>query len=103
MLAYSNPWSSPLGWQLEPSRRETVCAALNSAILGTTKYDMKKFINNIDDNQIEWIISESINHPWRPPLEVCAAHTHELLKLMANSSIGSCAFVNVDDILNPIQ
>lgn len=34
LLAYSNPWSSPLGWQLCPSRRETVCAALNSAILG---------------------------------------------------------------------
>lgn len=34
LLAYSNPWSSPLGWQLCPSRRELVCAALNSAILG---------------------------------------------------------------------
>lgn len=34
LLAYSNPWSSPLGWQLCPSRRETVSAALNSAILG---------------------------------------------------------------------
>lgn len=37
LLAYSNPWSSPLGWQLCPSRRETVCAALNSAILGEFK------------------------------------------------------------------
>lgn len=35
LLAYSNPWSSPLGWQLCPSRREIVCAALNSAILGS--------------------------------------------------------------------
>lgn len=34
LLAYSNPWSSPMGWQLCPSRREIVCAALNSAILG---------------------------------------------------------------------
>lgn len=36
LLAYSNPWASPLGWQLCPSRRESVCAALNSAILGKT-------------------------------------------------------------------
>lgn len=35
LLAYSNPWSSPVGWQLDPVQRETVCAQLNSAILGT--------------------------------------------------------------------
>ena len=35
LLAYSNPWDSPVGWQLEPVRREAVCEALNSAILGT--------------------------------------------------------------------
>lgn len=40
LLAYSNPWSSPLGWQLCPSRRETVCAALNSAILGESEKHM---------------------------------------------------------------
>ncbi|KAH9634571.1 hypothetical protein HF086_006196 [Spodoptera exigua] len=34
LLAYSNPWDSPVGWQLEPVRREAVCEALNSAILG---------------------------------------------------------------------
>lgn len=34
LLAYSNPWSSPVGWQLDPQQREPVCAALNSAILG---------------------------------------------------------------------
>ncbi|CAG2059407.1 unnamed protein product, partial [Timema podura] len=33
LLAYSNPWSSPVGWQLDPVQRETVCAVLNSAIL----------------------------------------------------------------------
>lgn len=38
LLAYSNPWASPLGWQLCPSRRETICAALNSAILGKFIY-----------------------------------------------------------------
>lgn len=34
LIAYSNPWASPLGWQLCPSKREAVCRALNSAILG---------------------------------------------------------------------
>lgn len=34
LIAYSNPWSSPLGWLLCPSRRENVSTSLNSAILG---------------------------------------------------------------------
>ncbi|XP_058126226.1 ran-binding protein 9 [Anopheles ziemanni] len=75
LLAYSNPWASPLGWQLCPSRREAVCAALNSAIL------------------------QSMNYSWRPPLEVCIAHACELLRLMSSSSLGACAFVSVEDIL----
>ena len=33
MLAYPNPWDSPVGWQLEASEREFVSGALNSAIL----------------------------------------------------------------------
>ena len=38
LLAYSNPWASPVGWQLDPQQRETVCARLNSAILGKTHF-----------------------------------------------------------------
>uniref|UniRef100_A0A336LYB1 CSON004347 protein n=1 Tax=Culicoides sonorensis TaxID=179676 RepID=A0A336LYB1_CULSO len=76
LLAYSNPWASPLGWQLCPSRRETICAALNSAIL------------------------ESMNYSWRPPLEINIAHASELLRLMSNSNLGACAFVTVDDMLH---
>lgn len=34
LLAYSDPWSSPVGYQLDTVQREPVCAALNSAILG---------------------------------------------------------------------
>ncbi|XP_055531855.1 ran-binding protein 9 isoform X1 [Wyeomyia smithii] len=79
LLAYSNPWSSPLGWQLCPSRRESVCAALNSAIL------------------------ESMSYSWRPPLEVCIAHACELLRLMSSSSLGACAFVSVEDVLTQQQ
>lgn len=74
LIAYSNPWSSPLGYQLCPSKREPVCSALNSAIL------------------------ESMNYPWRPPLEICIAHAYELLRLMANSSLGQSAFVSIEDI-----
>lgn len=75
LLAYSNPWSSPLGWQLCSSRRETVCAALNSAIL------------------------DSMDYSWQAPLEVCIAHASELLQIMASSSIGACGFVTAEDIL----
>ena len=56
MLAYSDPWSSPVGWQLSAKERESVSAALNSAIL------------------------ESRQLPGKPPLEVALAHTKELIK-----------------------
>ncbi|VEN44987.1 unnamed protein product [Callosobruchus maculatus] len=76
LLAYSNPWASPVGWQLEPSQRESVCAFLNSAIL------------------------ESNNKPRKPPLEVAMAHGHELVRLMSSAGLGSCAFASVVDILD---
>ncbi|KAL0279628.1 UNVERIFIED_CONTAM: hypothetical protein PYX00_001141 [Menopon gallinae] len=76
LLAYSNPWNSPVGWQLEPIQRETVCSSLNSAIL------------------------ESSQLPRRPPLEVALAHARELIHLMSRSGLGSCAFSNVDEILH---
>ncbi len=34
LLAYQDPWNSPVGYQLDPVQREPICAALNSAILG---------------------------------------------------------------------
>ena len=34
LLAYQDPWNSPVGYQLDQVQREPVCAALNSAILG---------------------------------------------------------------------
>ena len=34
LLAYQDPWNSPVGFQLDPVQREPICAALNSAILG---------------------------------------------------------------------
>ena len=47
MLAYPDPWDSPVGWQLEVSEREFVSGALNSAIL-----------------------ESQCNQPGRPPLQV---------------------------------
>ncbi|XP_050294518.1 ran-binding protein 9 [Anthonomus grandis grandis] len=75
LLAYSNPWASPVGWQLDSSQRESVCAQLNSAIL------------------------ESNNKPRKPPLEVAMAHAHELSRLMSVNGLGACAFASVSDIL----
>ncbi|XP_012275905.1 ran-binding protein 9 isoform X2 [Orussus abietinus] len=75
LLAYSNPWNSPVGWQLDPQQRETVCARLNSAIL------------------------ESSNLPRRPPLEVAVSHARELVRLMSSVGLGACGFAVVDNII----
>lgn len=36
----------------------------------------------------------------RPPLEIAVSHAKELIQLMSRSGLGSCAFANVDDIMN---
>jgi len=69
LLAYSNPWDSPVGWQLSPRQREPVCAALNSAIL------------------------QSIELPRTPPLQVSIHHAHLLLGQMGRGGVG--AFVEL--------
>uniref|UniRef100_A0A6P4FAH3 Ran-binding proteins 9/10 homolog isoform X1 n=1 Tax=Drosophila rhopaloa TaxID=1041015 RepID=A0A6P4FAH3_DRORH len=74
LIAYSNPWSSPLGWLLCPSRRENVSTTLNSAIL------------------------ESLNCERRPPLEYLVAHASELLKVIGQHSLGEDAFITIDDV-----
>ncbi|XP_013789921.1 ran-binding protein 9-like isoform X2 [Limulus polyphemus] len=75
LLAYSDPWNSPVGHQMDPVQREPVCAALNSTIL------------------------ESHNLPRQPPLELALAHAQEVVKLMSRSGLGSCAFANLEDTL----
>ncbi|CAG7819033.1 unnamed protein product [Allacma fusca] len=71
LLAYADPWDSPVGWQLSPRQREPVCAALNSAIL------------------------QSIQLPRTPPLQVALHHAHLLLSQQARSGLGACAFIDV--------
>ncbi len=75
LLAYADPRSSPVGWQLEQRERELVSAALNSAIL------------------------ESAHLPPNAPLEVAIGHTKQLLKVMATNDLGACAFASVEDFL----
>jgi len=76
LLAYPNPWDSPVGWQLEATEREFVSSSLNSAIL-----------------------ESQCNQPGRPPLQVSLTHAKQLVKLMANNDLGACAFADVDDFL----
>lgn len=75
LLAYSDPWNSSVGYQLDPVQREPVCAALNSAIL------------------------ESQNLPRTPPLLMAISHAQQCVRRMAKSNIGACAFVSISDYL----
>jgi len=70
LLAYADPWTSPVADQLQTKGRESVCHSLNSAIL------------------------ESACQPGRPPLEIAMAHSKQLIKLMANKDLGACAFAD---------
>ncbi|XP_022094479.1 ran-binding protein 9-like isoform X1 [Acanthaster planci] len=76
LLAYSDPWNSPVGYQLDPVLREPVCAALNSAIL------------------------ELQNMPKHPLLELAIGHTMETMKLMSKYGPGSCAFTSVQSFIH---
>uniref|UniRef100_A0A671L6F8 Ran-binding protein 9-like n=1 Tax=Sinocyclocheilus anshuiensis TaxID=1608454 RepID=A0A671L6F8_9TELE len=76
LLAYSDPWISPVGYQLDSIRREPVCSTLNSAIL------------------------ETHNLPKQPPLALAVGQAAQCLSLMARTGSGSCAFASVDDYLH---
>ncbi|XP_056273713.1 ran-binding protein 10 [Pseudoliparis swirei] len=76
LLAYSDPWNCPVGQQLDPTQRETLCSALNSAIL------------------------ESQNLPKQPPLMLALGQATECVQLMARVRSGSCSFARVDNFLH---
>jgi len=73
LLAYADPWSSPVGSQLDPVEREPVCADLNRAIL------------------------ESQGLSKQPILETLIGQTNETLNHMAKGGVGSCAFAQLRD------
>jgi hypothetical protein len=75
LLAYHDPWNSPIGYQLESSQREPISAMLNSAIL------------------------ESNNMPRIPPLEVVYGQTNECMRLMSKYGIAWCAYANLADYM----
>ncbi|XP_068197681.1 ran-binding protein 9 [Antennarius striatus] len=76
LLAYSDPWSSPVGYQLDSLQREPVCSTLNSAIL------------------------ETHNLPKQPPLAQAMGQAAQCLAIMARTGSGSCAFASVDHYLH---
>ncbi|KAL6107256.1 ranbp10 [Pungitius sinensis] len=76
LLAYSDPWNCPVGQQLDPTQREALCSALNSAIL------------------------ESQNLPKQPPLMLALGQATECVQLMARVRSGSCSFARVDNFLH---
>uniref|UniRef100_A0A3B3DWX5 RAN binding protein 9 n=1 Tax=Oryzias melastigma TaxID=30732 RepID=A0A3B3DWX5_ORYME len=76
LLAYSDPWNSPVGYQLDAIQREPVCSTLNSAIL------------------------ETHNLPKQPPLALAVGQAAQCLAIMARTGSGSCAFASVDDYLH---
>uniref|UniRef100_A0A3P8W645 RAN binding protein 10 n=1 Tax=Cynoglossus semilaevis TaxID=244447 RepID=A0A3P8W645_CYNSE len=76
LLAYSDPWNCPVGQQLDPTKRESLCSALNSAIL------------------------ESQNLPKQPPLMLALGQATECVQLMARVRSGSCSFARVDNFLH---
>ncbi|KAJ8272923.1 hypothetical protein GJAV_G00095020 [Gymnothorax javanicus] len=76
LLAYSDPWSSPVGYQLDSIQREPVCSTLNSAIL------------------------ETHNLPKQPPLAQAVGQVSQCLSIMARSGSGSCAFATLEDYLH---
>ncbi|KAM9807952.1 ran-binding protein 10 [Neosynchiropus ocellatus] len=76
LLAYLDPWNCPVGQQLDPIQRESLCSALNSAIL------------------------ESQNLPKQPPLMLALGQATECVQLMARVRSGSCSFARVDNFLH---
>lgn len=74
LLAYSDSCNSPVGYLLDPSQREPICMAVNSAIL------------------------ESKSLPGQPPLEFALGQSVQCLKLMSKSGLGAAAFTGVQDI-----
>lgn len=75
LLAYTDPWNSPVGYLLDPVQREPICSALNSAIL------------------------DSHHLPRKPPLDLILGQAQECLKLMSKIGLGACAFASVEEYM----
>ncbi|KAF3854404.1 hypothetical protein F7725_022459 [Dissostichus mawsoni] len=69
---------------LDPTQRETLCSALNSAILGKQPT----------------LMHTSQNLPKQPPLMLALGQATECVQLMARVRSGSCSFARVDNFLH---
>lgn len=97
LMAYSNPWKSPVSYQLNPSQREPVATALNSAILGKFCYDF----TNLHISHMDLLdVLESQGYPSRPALEIIMAHASRMREEMARSGIGSATFCDANYYIN---
>ncbi|OQV11484.1 Ran-binding protein 9 [Hypsibius exemplaris] len=79
LMAYSDPWRSPLAHLLDPLQREPVCASLNSALLG-------------DERQTS-----------HPALKVLISHSKRLFPLQAKRGSGVIAFRNIFEVLRSLN
>ncbi len=65
LLAYSDPWNSPVGYQLDSIQREPVCSTLNSAILGRYSISfhiLEHLFSNFSGQVPPLIKSEQLSH-----------------------------------------
>ena len=99
MLAYADPWSSPVGYQLDPVQREPICAALNSAILGNVNTCSLIGSFALVCSLTRTHFTETHGLPKQPPLELVIGQTQECVRQMSHSSIGSCAFASLSDFI----
>lgn len=79
LLAYSDPWNSPVGYQLDAIQREPVCSTLNSAILGRSASPWRRertcsqMFGSCDAIQISRIITRTGNGKVLGPISSCGS------------------------------
>lgn len=57
------------------------------------------FVIDYQFTNFHFFFTELNNKPRKPPLEIAMAHAQELVRLMSNAELGSCAFASVKDLL----
>lgn len=93
LLAYTDPHSSPVSYLLQPSQREPVCAALNSAIL-------REHMPSLFTLTIHYPSMLGANNlPGQPPLEFALGQASQCLHLMTRNGMGAATFTGVQEIL----
>lgn len=72
LLAYTDPSTSPVGYLLDPSQREPVCVAVNSAILGRAIV-FNLILTSIDPLSLIGLKMHRVQEPpWSTVSRVCS-------------------------------